>query len=103
MAGTSWKAVGSILLVLGVIGVLVGIAAALYGGMVFSDAVSGNGNEAALEVAGELIGVAIYVGGIAFVLGVVLAVVGVVMLVVGARRAQRELLDAMRERPASAE
>lgn len=103
MAGTVWKAVGAVVIALGAVAIVGGLAGAAFGGLVMNDAVSDAGRECGSALfprpcdpdAGERAeaGAFIALGAGAIAIGgVALLVVGIVLVFIGvgsARRADR--------------
>ena len=106
MAGTGWKVSGAIVLVVGCVCMLVGIAGALFGGVVFSgvmqDAERCGGllnpcDEDSMGSRAEFAAYSAMLGGAVLVAGLVLAIVGAVLLVVGSRKADKALIESLRQ------
>ena len=98
MAGTGWKAAGTILIVLGAVAFIFGVAAATFGGTHFAGAVEDASdcggflnpcNEESIEGRGEA-GMAIAAAGAGLaVTGLVFAIIGIVLVFIGSSRARR--------------
>lgn len=105
MAGTGWKAVGTIFIVVGAVAVLIGLAGAVFGGVMFSDTMSDANDcsflnpcdEEELEARGEASAYAALAGGGLFVVGLLVTILGVVLVFVGSKKAQKAQLEALRE------
>lgn len=105
MAGTGWKAIGTIFIVVGAAGLLLGLAGAVFGGVMFSDAMSDANDcslfnpcdEDELEARGEASVYAAMAGGGLFVIGLVVTIVGVVLVFIGSKKAQQAQLEALRQ------
>src|SRR5687768_10510473 len=87
MAGTGWKAAGTILIVLGAVGVFVAVAGATFGGIVANDAASDAGRNCGSALfprpCDENAGERMEAAGMIAVLAGLLGGVGLLFLVVG--------------------
>ena len=96
MAGTAWKAAGTVLIVLGGLALVLGVGGAALGGAVFADAVGDAGNcggflnpcDRSIEDRGEA-GMAVAAAGLGLAaFGFLVVIVGIVLVFVGVHRAK---------------